>query len=124
MRIRLFLPLAVAIVALGACTRAKKKSYPPIAFPPGFLWGTAPAAPAPGTAGWPSKTTQTEFEKWAGDMAQEYGGDVDDWIIFNEPMVAAVAAFQQAFPPDLGGDLDKTTAMVAGMIQAHARAYE
>lgn len=232
---RLLVPAAIALAALGACTRGKAKHYDPVAFPPGFLWGTATAAhqveggndrndwwawehvggkiknsdtsgaacdayhlydqdfalaqslgqnahrfsiewsrieptlggpydaaeiahyhavltslkahglkpivtlehytlpiwadnplgpTVTGTAGWASQTTQDEFVKWSGDMAEEYGADVDDWIVFNEPMVSAVASLEGVFPPDIGGSLDKATAMVAGMIQAHARAYD
>lgn len=88
------------------------------------LWADDPRnAPDP-AVGWISTSVQAEFVAFSGRMAQEYGADVDDWITFNEPMVAAVGAFQGVFPPDLGASLDRTTLYVLGMIAAHAKAYD
>src|SRR5579859_1979235 len=92
------------------------------------LWADNPALGpnTSGTAGFGSPVVQSEFVRWAGDMAAEYGAQVDNWIVFNEPMVVPLASYEGVFPPDLGTNppLSAGLAQVFGEIRAHAAAYD
>lgn len=88
------------------------------------LWMDDPANPAADLDHFLAQDGIDEFVEFAGDMAEEFGADVDWWVTLNEPMVVAVAAMQDVFPPGFGGDVDATRRFVVGMIFAHAGAYD
>ena len=93
------------------------------------LWANDPLNPAADLDGWFNPEVQGEFAEFAGDMAEEFGDQIDLWVPFNEPMVSAVAASQAVFPPDLSADsvgesLGNATQWVVGMIFAHGSAYD
>ena len=75
----------------------------------------------PGEAAGPSAKVVQAYGKFAGDMAKEYGGEVDLWVTLNEPMVLAAAAYVGGtFPP--GATLHLTDARNALVNQAYANA--
>ncbi len=88
------------------------------------LWVDDPLNPNADLDHWLSVATQDEFAEFAGDMAQEFGAEIDWWVTLNEPVVAPVAASQGVFPPDIGGSIATAIEMVRGEIFAHAHAYD
>jgi beta-galactosidase len=71
-----------------------------------------------------------EISKYAGFVAQEFGGEVDRWATLNEPMTAVVVAgflfpsAQRSNPPGVLLRADAAKAAFANMIEAHARMYD
>lgn len=80
----------------------------------------------------------SRFARFAGDMAQEFGGEVDTWFTINEPMVLVISTYlnnttehfpHEAFDSDLtspidGVNLSLSTRAAMNMIYAHAAAYD
>jgi beta-glucosidase len=80
----------------------------------------------------------SRFARFAGDMAQEFGGEVDDWFTINEPMGLVTATYvnptAEQFPhepfesdltsPIAGVNLGLAVRATMNMISAHARAYD
>ena len=78
------------------------------------------------------------FARFAGDMAQEFGGEVDWWFTLNEPMVLVTATYvnptneqfpHEPFQSDLTSPIDGVNFTLAtraamNMIVAHAKAYD
>lgn len=75
--------------------------------------------------GWSNPEVAGEFTEFASRMAAEFGGQVDDWLTFNEPLVTTVAALNGDWPPAyLEGDVDAAAQYAIGMIFAHGSAYD
>src|SRR5206468_648521 len=80
----------------------------------------------------------SRFARFAGDMAQEFGGEVDWWFTLNEPMVLITATYvnpsaeqfpHEAFDSDLsspiaGVNIGLAIRAAMNMISAHAAAYD
>lgn len=94
------------------------------------LWVNDPLNPEADLDGWFNPDVHGEFTEFAGEMAAEFGDQVDVWVPFNEPMVSAVASSQGLFPPDLsvedsiGGSFENAKDWVVGMIFAHGSAFD
>ncbi|HSQ67677.1 MAG TPA: family 1 glycosylhydrolase [Polyangiaceae bacterium] len=71
-----------------------------------------------------------EIAKYAGFLAREFGGEVDDWATLNEPFTAvAVASYllpsdTRSNPPGVMLRIPETKAAANAMIEAHARMYD
>ncbi len=71
-----------------------------------------------------------EIGKYAGFVAQEFGGEVDRWATLNEPMTAVVVAgflfqtAQRTNPPGVFLRADAAKAAFVNMIEAHAAMYD
>lgn len=91
---------------------------------------------AAGHAGWgdPDRAKIVgEIAKYAGFVAEEFGGEVDRWATLNEPFSAVVlpgyllATPQRTNPPGLSGPwakIDAAKTAATAMIEAHARMYD
>jgi beta-galactosidase len=91
---------------------------------------------AQGKAGWADPDRSrivNEIAKYAGFLAQEFGGEVDRWATLNEPFSAVVVAGyiasspMRSNPPGLSGPwmrVDGAKTATAAMIEAHARMYD
>ncbi len=65
------------------------------------------------------------FARYAGDMAEEFGGEVDLWVTINEPIVVLVGAYLAGyFPPGQTLQVRRTVRAAYNMAYAHARAYD
>lgn len=66
------------------------------------------------------------FAKFAGDMAKEFGGQVDLWVTINEPLAFVAGAFLDGSFPGPGQIINLVAARhaVINMAYAHARAYD
>ncbi len=82
-------------------------------------WGgsdTTPAGQAPIIA---------EFVRFAGDMGEEFGEDVDLWVTINEPMVILPACYLAGLlPPARSLEVGRTLRALYNMAYAHAGAYD
>ena len=101
---------------------------------PQWLHGVKPGASGASDSDWvggwrglagetpgPNAALVQAFGKFAGDMAKEYGAEVDLWISINEPMVVVAADYVQgSFPP--GALLHLTDARNAVVNQAYGNA--
>jgi beta-glucosidase/6-phospho-beta-glucosidase/beta-galactosidase len=88
------------------------------------------------TAGWADPDRSrivTEIAKYAAFVAEEYGGEVDEWATLNEPFSAVVvsgylaATPDRSSPPGLSGPwmkIDAAKTAAAAMVEAHARIYD
>ncbi len=81
--------------------------------------------------GWLDKDlTVREIAKYAGFVAKEFGGEVDQWATLNEPFTAvALAGYLfpsevRTHPPGLSFKIPETRAVVWAMVEAHARMYD
>jgi beta-glucosidase/6-phospho-beta-glucosidase/beta-galactosidase len=75
--------------------------------------------------GWESPAMATEFAKYAGWAAGEYGAQVDWWVTENEPLLYAVTGwFAASTPPGKSGDVQLAIQVVMNLIEGHARAYD
>jgi beta-galactosidase len=91
---------------------------------------------AAGKAGWghPNRARIVdEITKYAGFLAEEFGGEVDRWATLNEPFSAVVVAGylvsspMRSNPPGLSGpwmNVSAAKTAAAAMIEAHARMYD
>ncbi|MEZ4261918.1 MAG: family 1 glycosylhydrolase [Polyangiaceae bacterium] len=89
-----------------------------------------------GRAGWANpnrKIIVDEIAKYAGFVAREFGGEVDQWATLNEPFSAVVMAGyvlsspMRSNPPGLSGpwmSLSGAKTAAVAMIEAHARMYD
>jgi beta-glucosidase len=80
----------------------------------------------------------SRFARFAGDMAKEYGGEVDYWFTLNEPFAVIAATYvnptaekfpQEPFTSDLtsplpGVNLGLAVRAYVNMVFAHAAAYD
>jgi beta-galactosidase len=91
---------------------------------------------AEGKGGWADPNRArivSEIAKYAGFVAEEFGGEVDRWATLNEPFSAVVlpgyivSTPMRSNPPGLSGPwakLDGARTAAAAMIEAHARMYD
>ena len=91
---------------------------------------------AAGKAGWadPDRSRIVdEMAKYAGFLAREFGGEVDEWATLNEPFSAVVVAGylvsteMRSNPPGLTHawmHVDAAKTAYLAMIEAHARSYD
>ncbi len=105
---------------------------------PLWLHGVAPgksgASEADWVGGWrglPGETPGSDarivqaFGKFAGDMAKEFGGDVDLWLTLNEPMIVAAMGYALGtFPPGASMHLTDARNAVVNEAYANAAAYD
>ncbi len=75
--------------------------------------------------GWLDERIVTEIAKYAGFVAQEFGGEVDTWITQNEPFAVLLPGYIQpsqtrANPPSAGLQLDAAKTVLFHIIEAHA----
>jgi len=79
----------------------------------------------PGEAPGPAATVVVDFGRFAGDMAKEFGSEVDLWLTEDLPMSNATQAYLTGgFPP---GGIDQLTdfqAAVINLAYANAAAYD
>ena len=73
--------------------------------------------------------TVTEIAKYAGFVAEEFGGEVDLWATQNEPFAVLLPAFVQPTlertnPPSLFLEEEAAKVAFTAMIEAHARMYD
>ncbi len=79
--------------------------------------------------GWLDPSTQTEIAKYAGFVAQEYGGEVDLWATENEPLAVVLAGYlepspERTNPPALSYQAKAAKAVTLALIAAHAKMYD
>ncbi len=91
---------------------------------------------AAGKAGWADPNRSrivNEIAKYAGFIAEEFGGEVDKWATLNEPFSAViipgylVASPMRSNPPGLSGPwmrIDGAKTATTAMIEAHAKMYD
>ncbi|MHB1844055.1 MAG: glycoside hydrolase family 1 protein [Deltaproteobacteria bacterium] len=73
----------------------------------------------------PSARIVQAFGKFAGDMAKEYGGEVDLWISLNEPMALIAGSYIGGqFPPGASVHLTDARNAVVNQAYANAAAYD
>jgi beta-glucosidase/6-phospho-beta-glucosidase/beta-galactosidase len=70
-----------------------------------------------------------EIAKYAGFVAEEFGGKVDRWATLNEPMAVLLPGYlrptsQRTNPPALQGEYEATQTVLRAMIEAHSRMYD
>ncbi len=70
-----------------------------------------------------------EFAKYAAFAAREFGGEVDLWATLNEPFAVILAGYlapsaDRTNPPGVAMAWSEARAVMAAMIEAHARAYD
>lgn len=65
------------------------------------------------------------FGEWAKRMGKEFGGEVDDWVTINEPMVLLVGAYLAgAHPPGPPLDIDRLFSAAKKLVRAHVAAFK
>lgn len=81
--------------------------------------------------GWVDRTTTVhEIAKYAGFVAREFGGEVDDWATLNEPFTAVILpaylfqTAQRTNPPGVSLQYDAAKTAMLAEIEAHARMYD
>jgi beta-glucosidase/6-phospho-beta-glucosidase/beta-galactosidase len=72
---------------------------------------------------------QTEIAKYAGFVAQEFGGEVDLWATQNEPFAVVLPGFifpssERVNPPALSFRFAEAKQVIVAMIEAHAKMYD
>lgn len=66
-----------------------------------------------------------DFAKWATFAGKEFGGEVDDWITINEPLILLIGAYGvQKHPPGSKLDLDRLFAAAKKLALTHVAAYD
>lgn len=66
----------------------------------------------------------TMFGEFAKRMGKEFGGEVDDWVTINEPMVLLVGQYLAgAHPPGPPLDIDRMFNAAKKLVRAHVAAY-
>ena len=88
-------------------------------------WILNPLRPDTDLDGWRSDDTVVEFVEFAGDMAAEFGREVDFWMTINEPLVVVDGTyFEGGFPSDLPPfHLEEGRLAAFNLLKAHAAAY-
>jgi beta-galactosidase len=80
--------------------------------------------------GWLDKDrTVAEIAKYAGFVAEEFGGEVDIWATLNEPFAVVLPGYLQpnmerSNPPAVLFKVEETKAVIVALIEAHARMYD
>lgn len=80
--------------------------------------------------GWVDReSTVREIAKYAGFVAQEFGGEVDTWVTLNEPMAVVLPGYifpsaERTNPPGVMFKADAARTVMVAMIEAHARMYD
>jgi beta-glucosidase/6-phospho-beta-glucosidase/beta-galactosidase len=80
--------------------------------------------------GWVDKDrTVAEIAKYAGFVAQEFGGEVDRWATLNEPFAVVLPGYLQpsaerSNPPSVLLKSDEAKVVMNALIEAHARMYD
>lgn len=90
------------------------------------LWVLDPRQPAGSDLNaWLNEETLNEFVEFAGDMAAEFGGEVDWWTTINEPTVLASFMYLAGgFPTHSAPlSLEEGRQALLRMLRAHAAAY-
>ncbi len=88
-------------------------------------WILNPLRPDTDLDGWRSDDTVEEFVEFAGDMAAEFGREVDFWMTINEPLIVVDGTyFEGGFPSDLPPfHLEEGRLAAFHLLKAHAAAY-
>ena len=74
---------------------------------------------------WERPEMQASFAEWCKRMGKEFGGEVDDWLTVNEPMILLIGSYGvKKHPPGSNLDLDRVFAAAKKLIRAHAAAYD
>jgi beta-glucosidase len=74
------------------------------------------------SGGWENPATLDAFERYAGQVAELLGGEVDWWCTINEPNVYAVFGYRDGVWPPGKKDTKAMANVLANLIEAHARA--
>jgi beta-glucosidase/6-phospho-beta-glucosidase/beta-galactosidase len=79
--------------------------------------------------GWLDSGTVTEIAKYAGFVAQEFGGEVDLWATLNEPLAVPLSGYlspgaSRSNPPGLLADAPDAKTVIFNEIEAHAQMYD
>lgn len=80
--------------------------------------------------GWVDKDrTVAEIAKYAGFVAEEFGGEVDAWVTLNEPFAVLLPGYLQpnpdrTNPPALLLRIKELKIVMLALIEAHARMYD
>ncbi len=80
--------------------------------------------------GWVDKDrTVTEIAKYAGFVAQEFGGEIDHWVTLNEPFAVLLPGYllpseDRTNPPAVFLATDEAKIVLVALIEAHARMYD
>lgn len=80
-------------------------------------------------SGWLNPVTITEIAKYAGFVAQEYGGEVDLWATLNEPIAVPLSGYlepgaSRSNPPGVSYDAQAAKTVILNEIYAHAQMYD
>lgn len=80
-------------------------------------------------SGWLDSQTITEIAKYAGFVAQEYGGEVDHWATLNEPLAVPLSGYiepssTRSNPPGVVLQSADAKTVVLNEIAAHAQMYD
>ncbi len=68
---------------------------------------------------------QADFVKWATFVGKEFGGEVDDWITINEPLILLVGEYLAgAHPPGATLEIPRMIAAAKMLMRTHAAVYE
>jgi beta-glucosidase/6-phospho-beta-glucosidase/beta-galactosidase len=68
---------------------------------------------------------QTMFAEFARRMGQEFGGEVDDWVTINEPMILLLGAYvAKGHPPGANLDFDRMVGALKKLVRTHAAVYD
>jgi beta-glucosidase len=88
-------------------------------------WILNPLRPDKDLDGWQSEETVKEFVTFAGDMAKEFGREIDYWSTINEPEVLVNGQyFMGGYPSDVGPfHLEEGRKAIFNLYKAHAAAY-
>lgn len=82
---------------------------------------TQPKAPQ----GFERADFQAGFVEFAKRMGKEFGGEVDDWITVNEPLILLLGAYAvRKHPPGALLDLDRLFAAAKSLVRTHAAVYD
>jgi beta-glucosidase/6-phospho-beta-glucosidase/beta-galactosidase len=73
--------------------------------------------------------TEKEIAKYAGFVAQEFGGEVDLWATQNEPFAVVLPGYllpsqERVNPPALSYRFAEAKQVIVAMIEAHAKMYD
>ncbi len=67
----------------------------------------------------------TMFPEFARRMAKEFGGEVDDWVTINEPMILLLGAYvAQGHPPGAPMSFDRMVGALKKLVRVHAAVYD
>jgi beta-glucosidase len=75
-----------------------------------------------GSGGWKRVDSPDLFLKYVEKVEKEFGGEVDQWVTFNEPMVLLMGGYIVGMMPPGETDLDVWDPLV-NIMKSHGRAY-